>query len=151
MLCEFFCFKQKTAYDRRISDWSSDVCSSDLSNSGEVIGFDEFAAFVKPYTLDYAVKMSGVERGWLLQLAALYADPKIKVMSLWTMGFNQHTRGVWANNMVYNLHLLTGKIATPGNSPFSLTGQPSACGTARELGTFSPSLPADLGVMNPAQ
>src|SRR3546814_20678184 len=27
----FFCFKQKTAYERRISDWSSDVCSSDLS------------------------------------------------------------------------------------------------------------------------
>ena len=36
-------------------------------------------------------------------------------MSFWTMGFNQHTRGVWANNMVYNLHLLTGKIAEPGN------------------------------------
>jgi nitrate reductase NapA len=52
-------------------------------------------------------------------------------MSLWTMGFNQHTRGTWVNNMVYNVHLLTGKIATPGNSPFSLTGQPSACGTAR--------------------
>src|SRR3546814_18591307 len=29
MLC-FFCFKQKTAYEMRISDWSSDVCSSDL-------------------------------------------------------------------------------------------------------------------------
>src|SRR3546814_5363709 len=29
--CFFFC-KQKTAYDMRISDWSSDVCSSDLSN-----------------------------------------------------------------------------------------------------------------------
>src|SRR3546814_1995857 len=29
--CFFFCFfKQKTAYDMRISDWSSDVCSSDL-------------------------------------------------------------------------------------------------------------------------
>src|SRR3546814_1058555 len=27
-----FCFKQKTAYEMRISDWSSDVCSSDLSN-----------------------------------------------------------------------------------------------------------------------
>src|SRR3546814_1381622 len=26
----FFCFKQKTAYEVRISDWSSDVCSSDL-------------------------------------------------------------------------------------------------------------------------
>src|SRR3546814_5422021 len=29
-LCFFFFFKQKTAYDMRISDWSSDVCSSDL-------------------------------------------------------------------------------------------------------------------------
>src|SRR3546814_1996679 len=29
-LCSFFFFKQKTAYDMRISDWSSDVCSSDL-------------------------------------------------------------------------------------------------------------------------
>src|SRR3546814_20341494 len=30
-LCVFFFFKQKTAYEMRISDWSSDVCSSDLS------------------------------------------------------------------------------------------------------------------------
>jgi len=83
-------------------------------------------------------------------LAELYADPKRKVVSFWTMGFNQHTRGVWANNMVYNIHLLTGKIATPGNSPFSLTGQPSACGTTREVGTFSNRLPADMVVTNPA-
>src|SRR3546814_18033785 len=30
MLCLFYFFKQKTAYEMRISDWSSDVCSSDL-------------------------------------------------------------------------------------------------------------------------
>src|SRR3546814_2188017 len=30
----FFFFKQKTAYERRISDWSSDVCSSDLLGGG---------------------------------------------------------------------------------------------------------------------
>src|SRR3546814_13212481 len=30
----FFFFKQKTAYEMRISDWSSDVCSSDLGGSG---------------------------------------------------------------------------------------------------------------------
>src|SRR3546814_6253980 len=29
-ICLFFFFKQKTAYEMRISDWSSDVCSSDL-------------------------------------------------------------------------------------------------------------------------
>src|SRR3546814_20543110 len=33
-----FCFKQKTAYEMRISDWSSDVCSSDLGtlNTGDL-------------------------------------------------------------------------------------------------------------------
>src|SRR3546814_3810454 len=31
-LCVFFFFKQKTSYEMRISDWSSDVCSSDLLN-----------------------------------------------------------------------------------------------------------------------
>ena len=51
--------------------------------------------------------------------------------------------------MVYNIHLLTGKISQPGNSPFSLTGQPSACGTAREVGTFAHRLPADMVVTNP--
>src|SRR3546814_4888132 len=30
MMYDIFCFKQKTAYEMRISDWSSDVCSSDL-------------------------------------------------------------------------------------------------------------------------
>src|SRR3546814_20692277 len=32
VLCLFFFFKQKTAYEMRISDWSSDVCSSDLDD-----------------------------------------------------------------------------------------------------------------------
>src|SRR3546814_6206842 len=32
----FFFFKQKTAYEMRISDWSSDVCSSDLDSSGQL-------------------------------------------------------------------------------------------------------------------
>src|SRR3546814_14512155 len=34
---EFFFFKQKTAYEMRISDWSSDVCSSDLEEASEPI------------------------------------------------------------------------------------------------------------------
>src|SRR3546814_7400270 len=33
--CLFFFFKQKTAYEMRISDWSSDVCSSDLPRRGQ--------------------------------------------------------------------------------------------------------------------
>src|SRR3546814_6445425 len=34
----FFCFKQKTAYEMRIRDWSSDVCSSDLQRLLETRG-----------------------------------------------------------------------------------------------------------------
>ena len=119
------------------------------ANDSQPMTFEEYAAFVSEYTLDKTHELSGVPKDTLLRIAELYADPNIKVMSLWTMGFNQHTRGVWANNLVYNLHLLTGKISEPGNSPFSLTGQPSACGTAREVGTFAHRLPADLVVMNP--
>ena len=119
------------------------------AGGGKPMSFDEYAKYVARYDAAMVRKLSGVPKTRLDQLAELYADPKIKVMSFWTMGFNQHTRGVWCNNLVYNLHLLTGKIATPGNSPFSLTGQPSACGTAREVGTFSHRLPADMVVTNP--
>ncbi len=108
------------------------------------ITFEEYAKLVSKYTFDYTSKLSGVPVKKLKKLAALYADPNKKVMSLWTMGFNQHTRGVWVNGNIYNIHLLMGKIAEPGNGPFSLTGQPSACGTAREVGTFTHRLPADL-------
>ncbi|MCC0005389.1 MAG: nitrate reductase catalytic subunit NapA [Methylobacteriaceae bacterium] len=113
------------------------------------IGFEEYKKLLEPYTLDYAAKMSGVPKENLERLAKLYADPKKKIVSYWTMGFNQHARGTWVNNMIYNVHLLTGKISEPGNGPFSLTGQPSACGTAREVGTFAHRLPADMVVANP--
>ena len=110
--------------------------------------FEEYTKFVSDYTLEKAAEMSGVPVNRIEAIAELYANPKTKVTSFWTMGFNQHTRGVWCNNLIYNIHLLTGKISEPGNSPFSLTGQPSACGTAREVGTFSHRLPADMVVTN---
>src|SRR3546814_6554890 len=40
--CIFFC-KQKTAYEMRISDWSSDVCSSDLASSTAVVAVPFFS------------------------------------------------------------------------------------------------------------
>ncbi len=118
------------------------------ANKGKLsnISFEEYAKSVEPYTLEHAAELSGVPEEKLLKLAKLYADPNKKVTSYWTMGFNQHTRGVWVNGLVYNVHLLTGKISEPGNGPFSLTGQPSACGTAREVGTFAHRLPADYVV-----
>nr|VFJ43835.1 MAG: periplasmic nitrate reductase subunit NapA apoprotein [Candidatus Kentron sp. DK] len=124
-------------------------------NVGDVGGSQpmEFAAykkFVSEYTVEKASEISGVTQGKLVALAKIFADPNRNVVSYWTMGVNQHTRGTWMNNLIYNIHLLTGKIAKPGCGPFSLTGQPSACGTAREVGTFAHRLPADMVVKNPA-
>src|SRR3546814_1066595 len=42
----FFFFKQKTAYEMRISDWSSDVCSSDLQGVEVLVGHDPDAAAI---------------------------------------------------------------------------------------------------------
>lgn len=145
-------FKQATTdigYGLRDDDPLQKAAANPNSGKMTDISFEDYKASVAEYTVEKASEMSGVSQDDLIKLAKQYADPNIKVMSLWTMGMNQHTRGVWMNSLVYNIHLLTGKISTPGNSPFSLTGQPSACGTAREVGTFSHRLPADMVVANP--
>ena len=54
------------------------------------------------------------------------------------MGLNQSTVGMWKNNSLINLHLLTGQIGKPGAGPFSLTGQPNAMG-GREVGLLAQS------------
>ena len=120
------------------------------------IEFEEFRKAVEPYTLDFVaplVKGDDDEtlesfKARLVRLADLVCDRKRDLLSFWCMGFNQHQRGVWANELVYSIHLLMGKHAKPGNGAFSLTGQPSACGSAREVGTFCHRLPSDMLVAN---
>jgi len=121
-----------------------------------LITFDDLKKALEPYTLDFVAKLAKGDadeslddfKAKLVQLADYYADKNRKVVSYWTMGFNQHTRGTWVNEQAYMVHLLMGKQAKPGNGAFSLTGQPSACGTAREVGTFAHRLPADMVVNN---
>ena len=121
------------------------------------ISFDDFKRALEPYTLDFVATLAKGDvdepldqfKAKLQQLADYYIDPKRKVVSFWTMGFNQHQRGTWVNEQAYMNHLLLGKQSQPGNGAFSLTGQPSACGTAREVGTFCHRLPADRLIPNP--
>src|SRR3546814_13014834 len=72
-VCSFFCFslffffKQKTAYEMRISDWSSDVCSSDLRTGCGVIGQRDrrrqhWCSAIPPMVIPHAlVEASGQE------------------------------------------------------------------------------------------
>ncbi|SFV52659.1 Periplasmic nitrate reductase precursor [hydrothermal vent metagenome] len=121
------------------------------------ISFEDYKKSLEPYTLEYTAKIvkgdpnEDIEefKKKLQALAELYIEKGRKVVSFWTMGMNQHTRGTWVNTLSYNVHFMLNKQALPGNGAFSLTGQPSACGTAREVGTFCHRLPADMMVKNP--
>lgn len=121
---------------------------SEGPNDIKALSFDDYKELMKQFTPEWGEKLSGIPAKKIVELAHIYGDKSRKVNSLWTMGVNQHTRGTWVNNLLYNLHLLTGKICRPGENPLSLTGQPSACGTAREVGTFAHRLPADMVVTN---
>ncbi|CAD7288886.1 Periplasmic nitrate reductase [Campylobacter majalis] len=120
------------------------------------ISFEEYKKALAPYTLDYVAKIAKGDanedietfKAKLKELANLYIEKNRRVVSFWTMGFNQHQRGTWVNELMYAVHFLLGKQSLPGCGAFSLTGQPSACGTAREVGTFVHRLPADMVVNN---
>ncbi len=121
-----------------------------FKDTGHDISFEDVKAFLADYTPERVSQLTGVSAAHLRILADVYADSGRGTVSLWCMGVNQHTRGTWMNNLITDLHLLTGKISRPGNNPFSLTGQPSACGTVREVGTLSNRLPADMLVTKEA-
>src|SRR3546814_10092683 len=67
-LLYFFFFKQKTAYEMRISDWSSDVCSSDLHLLQRLeLGIDEFDHLAR-FDVDQMVVMR-LGRGFVARAA----------------------------------------------------------------------------------
>ena len=117
---------------------------------GKVITFDEYKAQLEPYTPEHVEELSGVPAAKIRMLGDLFGDPRLKITSLWCMGMNQHTCGTAINSMVHGIHLLSGHFGTPGNAPTSLTGQPSACGTVREVGTLSHALPGGRVVTDSA-
>ncbi len=107
---------------------------------------EELERFLEDYSPARVSEISGVPVAQIRSLARMYGDQSRGTVSLWCMGVNQHSRGTWMNNLITDLHLLTGKISRPGSNPLSLTGQPSACGTVREVGTLAHRLPADMNV-----
>src|SRR3546814_10095386 len=76
MLFSFFFFKQKTAYEVRISDWSSDVCSSDLGGlqrllpEWEPIRTLPHASAIHRFTVDRHVVETCIEAGALIRRVA---------------------------------------------------------------------------------
>jgi nitrate reductase NapA len=109
--------------------------------NGKPVSFDDYKQMVASYTPQAAAKISGLTVEQLKLLGDLFGNPKLKIVSLWCMGVNQHTMGTAINNLIHSIHLLSGHWGKPGDGPHSLTGQPSACGTVREVGTLAHLLP----------
>jgi nitrate reductase NapA len=112
------------------------------------VGFEDYKEFLADWTPEKAEAVCGVPAAAIRDAARAFAMGP--TMSFWTMGLNQRVKGVWANNLVHNLHLLTGLIGKPGSTPFSLTGQPNACGGVRDTGTLCHILPYGRVVANDA-
>jgi nitrate reductase NapA len=108
---------------------------------GAELSFEEFRQRIARYTPEHVEELSGVPARTVRELAELFANRETRITSLWCMGVNQHTRGTAMNRLIHAVHLLSGHWGRPGDGPQSLTGQPSACGTAREVGTLAHALP----------
>jgi nitrate reductase (cytochrome) len=116
---------------------------------GRAIDFDEYRRLLEPYTPEHVEKISGIPREKIHMLAERFGNRDLRITSLWCMGMNQHTAGTAINTLVHGIHLLSGHFGRPGDAPTSLTGQPSACGTVREVGTLCHALPGGREVVNP--
>ncbi len=126
---------------RHDPDFISKNCQFKVMKDGKAVnvGLDGYIKFLEDFTPERAEAASGVPAATIEEAAQLFSYGP--TLSIWTMGLNQRTRGVWANNLMHNLHLITGNIGKPGASPFSMTGQPNACGGVRDTGTLSHILP----------
>ena len=103
--------------------------------------WDEYVGFLSASAPERAQEVSGVPADRIRWLASLYGDRARRVMSVWGANASQHARGTWMNNVLYNIHLLVGKIASPGNSPLCLTGQPNGGVAVHDAGTLTGTLP----------
>ncbi len=113
-----------------------------FKNADGVIDLNRFFAELADYAPEKAAKICGgnITVDNIRQTARWFATSNGTV-SCWCMGINQRKRGVWANNLIHNLHILTGQLCKPGADSLSLTGQPNACGGVREGGGLCHILP----------
>ncbi|QWT44874.1 nitrate reductase [Azospira inquinata] len=110
-------------------------------------GFAALQAHVQDMGPAVAARICGVPEADIVQAARWWgASPR--ALSLWCQGLNQSVHGTHNGAALIALSLATGRLGTPGNGPFSLTGQPNAMG-GREVGGMANLLSAHRDMKNP--
>lgn len=116
------------------------------SNAGDAVPatYDDYVRFLSAYAPERAEGVTWMGAADIRWLASLYAEPGLRVMTLWDGGVNGSARGTWINNLLYNLHLLVGKIAVPGSGPMPLGLHPADCAAVGQAGALAETLPGGL-------
>ena len=111
---------------------------------------ENFAATLKQaraLNLKQTSATTGLSTTKLRKFYHLFAETE-RVVTVFSQGINQSTRGTDTVNSIINCHLATGRIGQPGMGPFSVTGQPNAMG-GREVGGLANMLAAHMDLDNP--
>ncbi|MCH8839152.1 MAG: nitrate reductase [Planctomycetes bacterium] len=111
-----------------------------FSDGDQTVDFYAFRKFLEDYRPQHVSGRVGVSAEKIRSTAHRFARADATT-SLWTMGINQRVQGVYLNNALHSLHLITGQICRPGATPLSLTGQCNACGGVRDTGSLAHLLP----------
>jgi len=134
--------EQHVAFKRGRTDFGEEL-SGDQLTAEEVTdaSWSDYVDFLADYDPEKVQEWAGLAAASIRWLASLYGDPLRKVLSVWGKEINQDVRGTWANNALYNIHLLVGKIASPGNGGFCAMGQPSGGCAVHDAGSLTNTLP----------
>src|SRR3546814_13927492 len=132
----------------RISDWSSDVCSSDLFKPGADVallngmlhvimaeglydrqyveaqteGFAALKAHLADYAPEKMEEICGIPAATIREVARLYAKAE-RAIIFWGMGVSQHVHGTDNARCLIALALTTGQVGRPGTGLHPLRGQ----------------------------
>jgi nitrate reductase (cytochrome) len=116
---------RNVAFRRGRTDLGGDLAGDALiADTPAEASFDHYVQFLASATPERVQRASGLPADRIRLLASLYGDRARKVVSIWNESTTAHTRGAWLSNALFNLHLLTGKIGTPGNTALCLDHEP---------------------------
>src|SRR5690606_29424948 len=118
-----------------------------FSDGKDPITFDDYKRFLEKYTPEYAAEQAGINAADIVKAARMFGESPT-AMSMWCMGVNQRVAGVFLNNLILPIHMLSGKLVMPTCASLSLSGQAEYRWGEREAGAPSPLLPSRRAVAN---
>ncbi len=104
-----------------------------------VNSFDEYYKSLEPFTLENAVKITGISRNEIIKTAEMIHSVK-SMCILWAMGVTQHSAGSDVSTAISNLLLITGNYGKPGTGAYPLRGHNNVQG-ASDFGSMPTYLP----------